>query len=109
VGWFSETPGPGCGLTEMGVMPWTVGRWATAGGGLGAATPGEPAAGAATPGEPTVGEVPVGYAAGGGGGMPGTVGRSEGVTVGMACTVGRLPTGIVGALAAAGGGGGRAP
>ena len=66
VGSLSETPGPGWGVTEMGVMPWIVGRWATAGAGRGAATPGEPGRGAATPGEPgvagTAGFVPDGYA-----------------------------------------------
>ncbi len=109
MGSLSETPGPTCGVTEMGVMPWTVGRLATAGGGLGAATPGEPAAGPAMPGEPTAGVVPVGYAAGGGGGMPGMVGRSEGFTAATPCTVGRLPTGSVAGFTAAGGGGGRRP
>jgi hypothetical protein len=77
---FSESPGPGCGVTEMGVMPWIVGRLATAGGTVGAATPGEPLDG---------------YAAAGTGRMPGTVGRSEeGTTEGIAATVGRLPTGV---------------
>jgi len=42
VGVLSDSPGPGCGVTEMGVMPWIVGRLATAGGTAGAATPGEP-------------------------------------------------------------------
>jgi hypothetical protein len=101
VGAFRETPGPGCGVTEMGVMPWTVGRVATSDRGLGAATPGEPGRGlgAATPGEPGRGpEVPCEYAAGGMGGMPGTVGRSEGEmaagpTVATPGMVGRSPGG----------------
>jgi hypothetical protein len=95
VGSLSETPGPGCGVTEIGVMPWIVGRLATAGTGRGAATPGEPGRGAVTPGGPgTVGVEPDGYASKGSGCMPGTVGRSEAICTGaMPGTVGRSPGG----------------
>jgi hypothetical protein len=75
VGAFSERPGPGCGVTEMGVMPCTVGRLATAAGTAGAATPGEP--GAAETGR-----------------IPGTVGRSEAGIAGNSAMVGRVPVGV---------------
>jgi hypothetical protein len=84
VGASSESPGPGCGVTEMGVRPCTVGRLATAAGMVGAATPGEGG-----------GLAPTGR-------MPGTVGRSEEGTEGIAATVGRVPTGVPFAGGAAG-------
>jgi hypothetical protein len=76
VGAFSESPGPACGVTEMGGRPCTVGRLATAAGIAGAATPGEGAVGS-----------PAGR-------MPGIVGRSEEGTAGIAATVGRVPAGV---------------